>query len=285
MLEKKHLYARLLWLNMHWQLLKKQKIWLDFLFGMTKKEIKVRYKNTVFGFVWIALQPLLQMIVMGCIFQFFVPVKVDNYFIFLFAGLLPWNFFTQSLNRSVTAFVNERSLIKKAKFPREVIVLSIIFSNLFHFIISLILFLMIIFGYKILLSHYSASQCFFYFLQLTNIIPAVLLLLIFTSSLSLLTASLNVRFRDINFFTQLFTTLLFYATPVIYSLNLLPEKLQVLLYFNPMTMIISLFQFAILNTPITIPSLMPIGIIIICFTVYLSINTFLKENENFDDWL
>ena len=93
----------------------KQRQWLDFLLAMAEKEIKARYKHAVLGFLWIVLNPLLQMLVIGFIFQFFVPVKVENYFLFLFSGLLPWNFFSMSLSKATPSIVYERSLIQKAK--------------------------------------------------------------------------------------------------------------------------------------------------------------------------
>jgi len=89
----------------------KQRHWLDFLIAMTEKEIKARYKHAVLGFLWVIINPLLQMLIIGFVFQFFIPVKVDNYFLFLFAGLLPWNFFSMSLSKTTPSIVYERSLI------------------------------------------------------------------------------------------------------------------------------------------------------------------------------
>ena len=116
------------------------KHWFDFVWVMTLKEIKARYKRVVLGFLWAILNPIFQMLIIGFIFQFFIPVKIDNYFYFLFAGLLPWNFFSHTFSKCTPLMLNERSLIQKAKFPREALVLSIVFSNLFHFLISLFLF-------------------------------------------------------------------------------------------------------------------------------------------------
>jgi len=263
----------------------KQKYWLDFLFTMTKKEIKVRYKRTTLGLTWAILQPLSQMLVMGFIFQFFIPVSVDNYFLFLFAGLLPWNFFVQSLTKSTSAFFYERNLIKKAAFPKESIVLSIILSNLFHFLISLCLLFIVLLINQIFFLHYDVLQLLNSTIRTLWIFPAILLLVLFTSGLSLLTASLNVKFRDINFIVQLCTLLWFYATPIIYSLDLLPESIQSLLYFNPMTLIVSMFHYALIGLPINIPSLIPISLVLTSLTVYLGIHVFLTENSNFDDWV
>lgn len=259
--------------------------WLDFLIVMTQKEIKARYKHAVLGFLWIVINPLSQMLVMGFVFQFFVPVRVDNYFLFLFAGLLPWNFFAQSLTKATPAFFYERNLIKKAKFPREVIVLSIILSNLFHFLVALGLLVLILVADKIFIEGYVFSQLFFYIGRMMWLIPTMFLLVIFTVGLSLITASLNVRFRDVTFIVQLAVTLWFYATPIVYGLNLLPEWFWPFFYLNPMTFITELFHYALLNLPITLIEFWWLGPLIACYTCYLGVMVFHKENKDFDDWL
>lgn len=264
---------------------KKQRHWLDFLSAMTKKEIKARYKRASFGFLWIVLNPLSQMLVLGFVFQFFVPVRVDNYFLFLFAGLLPWNFFAQSLTKTTPAFFYERSLIKKAKFPREGIVLSIIFSNLFHFLVALFLLIIALVGDKLLIESYTFLQLINYLLRMLWVVPAILLLTVFTIGLSLFTSSLNVKFRDINFMVQLAVMLWFYATPVIYALNLLPEFLRPIFYLNPMTAIIEMFHYALMGLPITMPSFIWVAVVMIVSLFYLGLRVFNKESKNFDDWL
>lgn len=264
---------------------KEHRYWLDFLLTMTQKEIKARYKRASFGFLWIVLNPLSQMLVLGFVFQFFVPVKVDNYFLYLFAGLLPWNFFAQSLTKTTPAFFYERSLIKKAQFPREGIVLSIIFSNLFHFLVALILLIIALIGDKLLIEGYEMMQLFNYSLRMLWVIPAILLLLFFTIGLSLFTSSLNVRFRDINFMVQLAVMLWFYATPVIYALNLLPEFIQPIFYLNPMTAIVELFHYSLMGLPITMPNFIWVAVVMIACFFYLGWQIFRSESKNFDDWL
>src|SRR3990167_10860018 len=103
----------------------KIKNYFNFLWAMTEKEIKARYKRAVFGFLWVIINPLLQMIIMGLIFSFFI--KIPNYFLFLFIGLLSWTFFSLSIGKARPSFVNDRALLQKAKFPVEVIPLSVVF--------------------------------------------------------------------------------------------------------------------------------------------------------------
>ena len=263
----------------------KVRYWLDFLWVMTQKEIKARYKHATLGFLWIVINPLSQMAVMGFVFQFFVPVHVDNYFLFLFAGLLPWNFFAQSLTKTTPAFFYERNLIKKAKFPREAIVLSIILSNLFHFLVALLLLVVALVADKMFFEQYGFLELLSYIGRMLWLLPAILLLLSFTVGLSLLTSSLNVRFRDVNFMVQLAVMLWFYATPVIYALNLLPELLRPIFYLNPMTFIVELFHHALMGLPITLLEFSWISLLIVVYIFYLGWRVFIKENKNFDDWL
>lgn len=251
-----------------------QRHWIDFLLGMTGKEIKARYKFAFFGFLWIVLNPVLQMLIIGFIFRFFVESPVDNYFIFLLAGLLPWNFFSYTLSKTTPAIVFERGLIQKAKFPREAIVLSIVLSNFFHSLIAFFIFICIsVFFTKIT------------FLSSLLLLSALGWILILTASLSLFLSALHVKYRDVNFFVQALLPLWFYVTPVIYSSNLLPDIWQILLRLNPLTNIIELFQFSIAGTNnYSISSI----ILSLSFTILFSIFSwffFRKESQFFDDWI
>lgn len=250
------------------------KYWLEFLTSFTEKEIKARYKYAVLGFLWVLLNPLLQMLIIGLVFQFFIPVKVNNYFLFLLTGLLPWNFLSMGLSKTTPMFVYERNLIQKAKFPRESIVLSVILSNLFHLVISLLLLIIAV----IFLGKFN-------FLSLLLLPIALIWLTLLTIGISLITSSLNVRFRDINFFVQAVLPLWFYASPVVYSLNLIPQSLHRIFYLNPMTAILELFRFSLMSIPIQRVDLLIISLIISLFSILFGVIVFKKESIFFDDWL
>src|SRR3972149_6934101 len=164
---------------------------LELLLGMTEKELRARYKNTFFGFLWIVVNPLLQMLVIGFIFRLFIKEPIENYYLYLLSGLLIWNFFSLSLSKATPSIVNERALIKKAKFPRAVIPLSIILSNFVHLSLGFLLLIIPVFVLGTLGK--------LWFLEL---FLGALLALVFTVGISLLTSALNVRFRDINFFVS-----------------------------------------------------------------------------------
>ena len=252
----------------------KSRHFFDLLIGMTEKELRARYKNTFFGFLWIVVNPLLQMLVIGFIFRLFIKEPIQNYYLYLFAGLLVWNFFSISLTKATPSIVNERSLIKKAKFPREVIPLSIILSNLVHLLLAfLLLFIPVII---------LGTLAKFWLLQL---LLGFILITTFTVGLSLLTSALNVRFRDINFFVQAGLILWFYATPIVYSIFVVPRSLIWLWRINPLTSTVQLFQSSLAGAPPPGPAMLISNSILIFFVTALGILSFMKESNNFDDWV
>jgi len=252
----------------------KSRHFIELLLVMTEKELKARYKNTFFGFLWIVVNPLLQMLVIGFIFRLFIKEPIENYFLYLFAGLLVWNFFSLSLTKATQSIINERALIKKAKFSRSVIPLSIILSNFIHLILAFILLLVPVF-YLGTLSEFWIIEVFL----------GLALLLTFTIGISLLTASLNVRFRDINFFVQAILILWFYATPIVYSIFVIPRNLIWLWRINPLTSIVQLLQKALANSPPPGLAMLFVNSLIVCLFLFLGIVVFIKESTNFDDWL
>jgi ABC-2 type transport system permease protein len=246
----------------------------DLLLGMTEKELRARYKHTVFGFLWIFINPLLQMSVIGFVFQFFIKEPIKNYYFYLFSGLLVWNFFTLSLTKTTPSLVFERSLIKKAKFPHEVIPLSIILSNLINLLIALFIFLI-----PTLFLH------IFVITRVAHLLLGFCLLVTFTSGLSLLTSALNVRFRDVSFFVQALLIIWFYVTPIIYSVSVVPYKLMWIWRLNPLTAVTQLFQYTLADAPAPGMGMLLINSVIIVFITTLGTFVFHKESKNFDDWL
>lgn len=259
--------------------------WLDFLIAMTTKEVKARYKHAVLGFLWVILNPVLQMLVIGFIFQFFIPTNIDNYFLFLFSGLLPWNFFSLSILKATPSIVYERSLIQKANFPREAIPLSIVLSNLFHFIISLLLLLLIINFNMLFFSDNSISITITKNIHFLVLIPAIILLTLFTGGLGLLTSALNVKYRDIYFVLQAVVPMWFYATPIIFKLDMLPDIVAKIFYLNPLTAIIETFQWVLLSTKPYSLTLFFISFAVAFLISLIGIYVFGKQSKFFDDWI
>ncbi|HCS78708.1 TPA: hypothetical protein DIV55_03105 [Patescibacteria group bacterium] len=249
-------------------------LFIDLLLGMTQKELQARYKRTVFGFLWVVINPVLQMVVIGFIFRFFIKEPIINYYFYLLIGLLMWNFFTLSLTKATPSIVFERSLIKKARFPRMVIPLSIVLSNFVHFVLSLILFIPL-----------TMFVGIFSFTTLPALLLAIALLLLFTIGLSLLTSALNVRFRDVNFFVQALLIIWFYATPIVYSISVVPRDVIWLWRLNPLTAIVQLFQYALVEAPGPGPAMITLNTLEIMVILGLGWYTFQKLSKEFDDWV
>ncbi len=253
--------------------------YFDFVLLLTKKEIKARYKRTFLGFLWVVLNPFLQMLIIGLIFQFFVPMKIENYFLFLFAGLLPWNFFANSLTRSTPLLVQERSLIQKAAFPRELLVVAVVLANLFHTLVATLVFVLFLACLK---SSFLISLSFF----LTSLFLLSLFfifLFFFTLATCLVVSALYVRLRDLSFIVQLSIQLLFYGVPVIYSLEMLPVFFRNVLYINPLVSFIEFFRFILLDSHLNFKAALLVALFSI-FYLLSSIVFFRKQSKNFDDW-
>ncbi len=247
---------------------------LELLWAITEKELRARYKYTIFGFLWLVVNPLLQMLVIGFVFTFFIKEPIIHYYYYLFLGLITWNFFSVSVSKATPCIVNERSLIKKAKFPYIIIPLSIILSNFIHYVSAILLYLIPVF----FLNTLTVASIFYAAL-------AFLLLLTFTVGFSFLASALNVRFRDVAFFVQALLTIWFYATPVVYSFNLIPYRFIWLWRLNPMTSILQLLQHAFINFPLPGPAMLTANITVITIVTVIGVLIFRRESRNFDDWV
>lgn len=262
----------------------KQRHYYELLVAMTKKEILTKYKFAFFGLLWIIINPILQMLTIGLIFQHIIPVKVENYFIFLLVGLLPWNLFALSVTKSVSAIVNQRQLIQKSNFPRELIILSIVLSNVFHFFVALVLLIILLVTQNLIFNH-TIHNTFEYLIRLLLLAPISLLLISVCTGFSLLFATLNVKFRDVNFIVNAILPLWFYATPIFYTLNLLPNKFAILYTINPLAGITQLYQMVLLNQPLMSPTFLSINILLCILIFAFGWWIFKKQSPYFDDWV
>ncbi|HWS48747.1 MAG TPA: ABC transporter permease [Candidatus Methanoperedens sp.] len=252
-----------------------QRRWWDFLLTMTEREIKSKYKFSVLGLFWIVLNPIIQMLVIGFVFRFFTSIKTEIYMMYLFSGLVVWNFFSSSVTRSTPAIVNERYLLKKAKFPRETIVLSIVLSNLVQLALSVVLMILIaiFLGVKI-------SFAYLIFLPLS-----LLLIALFTAGFALVFSSLNVKYRDTSFVINFLVSIWFYATPVIYLLTMLPEWMSKWLYLNPMTGLIEFFRWIMLGLEVENWFFMCGNLFFALLTFVIGNYVFKRFSLDFDDWV
>lgn len=203
---------------------KKLQYLFDLISELVKKEIKVRYKNSILGYLWSILSPLCTALVFFVAFKIVIRLKIENYVLFLISGLFCWQWYTNSVFASSTLFLNNSTLIKKVNFPRDTLVYSMVISDLIHFLFSIPVILLFILIYR------QKFPCFIF------LVPILMLFQFFLiSGISLIISSINLFFRDLERLVIVFTNLLFYITPIIYSEEMVPEKYKIFLYLNPMS--------------------------------------------------
>ncbi len=244
----------------------------EILLALTEKESKIRYARTFFGKGWVLLFPVIQMLVMGFIFSFFI--KLPNYFQFLFGGLCIWNFFSISITRSCVSLVSERMLVQKSKFPVETVPLSVVLSNLENLIISAVLFIL-----YLLITNSLES------VDIALLSYSLIMLILLTSGISLLVSVINVFRRDVNFIIQSLIPLLFYATPILYRLDDIPEKFRFVLMLNPMSSIVVGFRSAFMSQETTPFNMVVINIFTVTFIFILGIMVFKINKNKIPDYL
>ena len=223
-----------------------------------KKEIRGKYKNSFLGVLWSFLNPLLQIAVYALVFPFILKNTQDNYVIFLCCGLIPWAFFSTTISRSAFTMVENGNIIKKVYFPREILPISVVTSETVNFLIStIIIIVFVIFG-GIGLSKYIMLY--------PIVLLAQYLLLI---AISLIVSSISIYIRDLQHLIGVALQLLFYAAPIVYTPESIPEQFKWILKCNPMTYIISGYRNIFYNQ--TMIELKPLLILIVCSLVACAI--------------
>lgn len=204
------------------------------------RDIKVRYKQTVFGAAWAIFQPFVSMIVFSVFFGTLVKVPSDNmpYPIFVFAGLLPWTFFSNGLSRASTSLHTESNMISKVYFPRLLVPISSLGAGVVDFIISLFFMLAMMVYYGV---YPGLSAVLF--------VPLILIIILLTIGVGTLLATMSVSYRDIKHITPFFIQLWMYATPVIYPVSIIPERWRWVLSLNPMSGLIDGCRSAMFGKP------------------------------------
>jgi ABC-type polysaccharide/polyol phosphate export permease len=208
----------------------------ELLFNLVSAELKVRYRKSVFGFAWTMLTPLGMVLIFTFIFERVFRANVKDFPVFFLVGFLPWQYFGNSVMGGTGIIVGNSNLIKKVYFPREVLPLAHVLAQSVHFLLSLV----VVFAYLI----YRGDN---FIPLLPLLLVAIVLLTIFNAGLTMAFAAANVVFRDLQELVQVLFLLWFYATPVIYPLELAPPRYRTLLLLNPMTSYLSLFRHAMYN--------------------------------------
>ncbi|MDX1510876.1 MAG: ABC transporter permease [Nitriliruptorales bacterium] len=224
----------------------------ELLAQFTRKELKVRYKNSTLGFLWSLLSPALMTVVFTVIFGFVLPIDVVDYAAFFLSAYLMWQFFQNSIFGSINSIVGNGDLIRKVWFPREVLPLSHVLAQLVHFLLGLL----------VIVPYLVVTRGTGVLVHLPAVALGIALLTVFTAGVAMIFASANVPFRDLQELVNVIFLVWFYATPVVYPLALVTSKREDiaavatfgwLLDVNPMTWFVRLFRDALYGTVTMVP--------------------------------
>jgi len=218
----------------------------ELLYFLVWRDLKVRYKQTLLGVAWAVLQPVFNMVILTVIFGHLVKLDSDGfpYAVFVYAGLLPWTFFSASVTLAGQSLVHQQNLMTKVYFPRLFVPTASVGASLVDLAISFVIYALILAGYRIV----PGWQIIF--------LPALIFLTVLaTLGISYILAAITVSYRDFRFLIPFMLQLMMYASPVIYSVHIFPQRYRWVLALNPMLGIIDGYRSAILGKPWNLTSL------------------------------
>ncbi|OGY79343.1 MAG: phosphate ABC transporter permease [Candidatus Kerfeldbacteria bacterium RIFCSPHIGHO2_02_FULL_42_14] len=211
----------------------------DLFYILVWRDIKVRYKQTVLGILWALFQPFLTMVIFTIFFSVFAKVPSDNapYPIFVYSGLLFWNYYSTALTNASNSLINNEGIVQKVYFPRLILPISTVLTPIADFIFAFFILLGLMVYY-----HFTPG-----ILGLL-LVPLLLLISIFSAlGLGLLLSAVNTKYRDVRYILPFFMQILLFITPVIYPVSIIPEQFRWLAFFNPMTGVITLARNVIIG--------------------------------------
>jgi lipopolysaccharide transport system permease protein len=197
--------------------------YIDLITVLTAKDIKLRYNNSTLGYLWSVANPLAFALVYYFAFKVAMRIDIPDYTIFLISGLFPWQWLSNSLSVSALTFASNASLIKKVYFPRHFLVLSVVLQDMLHFVLTIPVITLF------LLMHHKTPH-----LSWLYEIPILLVIQFFMAyGLSLAIASLNLFFRDLEKLVVIFTSIVFFCTPILFDADMIPARYHFIVHVNP----------------------------------------------------
>jgi lipopolysaccharide transport system permease protein len=231
----------------------------DLVWSWTERTVRGRYQQSILGWLWAVLQPVASVAVFAIVFTIIVPVDTKGipYILFSYIAMVPWTFFASSLMDMASSIVQNMSLVTKIYFPREALPISVMLARLLDFGIAAVLIILLMIGYHI--------QPFF--IGWLFIPLLILIQIAFVLGLGLASAAINVFYRDVDPMLKLVTQIWFYASPIIYPVSMVPDKLLPFYFLNPMSGIIEGYRDVLLNQ--TLPGVYLIEAALISFLVLI----------------
>lgn len=215
----------------------------QFLFEeLVKRDFKAKYKRTILGMIWSVLSPLLMLCVMATIFVHFFGRNTPHYIVYLFSGLVIFNYYTEATNEGMNALMSNAGVFSKINVPKYLFLFSKNVSALINFVIILLIYFVFVWFDNITIT-----------LKFLCLIYPILCLIFINVGIGLILSALFIFFRDIQYLYRLFTQVVMYGSAIFYNIDRLPQHLQTLFYCNPIFVCITYFRSVVLHN--TVPDL------------------------------
>ena len=212
----------------------------ELLWSMTGRNIRSQYKQSILGYAWIFVNPLMQILVLTFVFSTILRIGEGiipyPFPLFLFVALLPWMFFSNAVASATDSIVGSASLVTKVYFPREILVVATVLSK----VVDLLLGVVILLGLMIVYSEYPSWTLVW--------VPAIFAMqLLFTVGIALPLAALNLFFHDVRYLVGVVLLIWFYMTPVIYPVEIVPERYKIFFDLNPLALVVNAYRRVLLD--------------------------------------
>jgi lipopolysaccharide transport system permease protein len=236
---------RVIWLEPKtgWKLsdIKELIMYKDLFYFLVWRNIKVLYAQTILGFSWAILQPLIQIILFTIVFGKIVRVSTEGipYMVFASAAIIPWTYMSQAMTQSSQSLIEGANLLGKVYFPRIIFPVTPVLSRLVDFVISLCIIVIIMFYYRVQLTW-----------QLLYLPLFFVMMIILVLGFGLWSSAMAIRFRDIKHAMPFLVRTLMYTAPIVYSASTIPEKYRFFYSFNPIVGVIEGYRACLLGTPL-----------------------------------
>jgi len=251
----------------------------DLLFMFVKRDFVSFYKQTILGPLWFFIQPIFTTIVFAFVFGNLAGISTDGLpqYLFYLCGITAWNYFSECLTKTSTVFKDNANIFGKVYFPRLIMPLSIVVSNLVRFGVQLVLLIIVMIYFGIQGADFHVTTAILFFPVL------VILMALLGLGAGLIITAMTTRYRDLTFLVTFGVQLLMYGTTVIYPLSAAPKEYKHIIELNPMTGIIEAFRYAFLGKGEFTLWSVGYSAIVTVVVVFVGIVIFNKTEKNFVD--
>ncbi len=213
----------------------------NILWQLTKGDFKLRYQSSYLGYFWSLIKPLLLFSVIYLVFSNLLLTNIENYAIYLLIGIILWTFFSEATLVGLNSLLQKRDLVTKIYFPRQLIVIASTLSSSITLLLNLIILAIFLFANNLIPG--PAALLF---------IPLLALYFLFTAGMTLALSAFYIKFHDLSHIWEVLLQIIFWLTPIIYTIDIIPDNLQYYIYLNPLTQFIAFTRSLFLGTPLNL---------------------------------